>query len=241
MSDSMSAALAPRIALMHHHALPTPYSDVREGLTSFEPFLVLRNAGTLLKELTRNDFNIVLHGHKHYSSFMRLGYTNQQDVEGELAVIAAGSTGVTHAEAGRNSINIIETHSNGYMLHVPVFYGAAEHQLGGDTADAGQADPPHPDAEAAGVPTRVRGAGAECSRLERSVAIDAWGWRRWSSVWSGFRRRDDQRTDAQHQLQRVTGTLPSRRLCARRRIGAAGFPSKGHGSHRPSGCNASSS
>ncbi len=176
MSDSMSAALAPRIALMHHHALPIPYSDVREGLTSFEPFLVLRNAGTLLKELTRNDFDIVLHGHKHYSSFMRLGYTNQQDVEGELAVIAAGSTGVTHAEAGRNSINIIETHSNGYMLHVPVFYGGGQ-SISSVATLLTRAKPIHP------IPMLKRRAfrrafevqGRECSRLERSVAIDAWG------------------------------------------------------------------
>jgi hypothetical protein len=176
MSGSMTAALAPRIAMMHHHALPIPYSDVREGLTSFEPFLVLRNAGTLLKELTRNDFDIVLHGHKHYSSFMRLGYTNQQDVEGELAVIAAGSAGVTHAEAGRNSINVIEMHSNGYMLHVPVYYGGGQ-SVSSLATLLTRAKPIHP------IPMLKRRAfrrafevqGRECALLEREVAIDPWG------------------------------------------------------------------
>ena len=176
MSQRMASALVPRIALMHHHALPIPYSNVREGLTSFEPFLVLRNAGTLLKELTRNDFDIVLHGHKHYSSFMRLGYTNRQDVEGELAVIAAGSAGVTFAEAGRNSINVIEMHSNGYMLHVPVYYGGGQ-SISSVATLLTRAKPIHP------IPMLKRRAfrrafevqGRECALLERDVLIDRWG------------------------------------------------------------------
>jgi 3',5'-cyclic AMP phosphodiesterase CpdA len=188
MSESMKTALAPRIALMHHHALPIPYSDVKEGLTSFEPFLVLRNAGTVLKELTRNDFDIVLHGHKHYSSFMRLGYTNQLDVEGELAVIAAGSAGVTHSEAGRNSINVVDLDSNGYMLYVPIYYGGGQ-SVSSLAQLLARATPIHP----VGMLKRraFRRAfevqGRECARLERVVAIDAWGSAQATQRVIGFR------------------------------------------------------
>ncbi len=53
-------SFAPRIALMHHHALPIPEASIKEGLTSFEPFLVLRNAGFVLRELNRCDVDLIL-------------------------------------------------------------------------------------------------------------------------------------------------------------------------------------
>ena len=131
-NETAARVFVPRIALLHHHALPIPYSDVKEGLTSFEPFLVLRNAGTVLRELCRADFDLVLHGHKHYASFSRLGYSTDLEVAGELAVIAAGSAGITHSEAGRNSLNLIDILPNGYMTYVPYYFG------GGRSVDLGR-------------------------------------------------------------------------------------------------------
>lgn len=113
----------PRIALMHHHPLPIPEASIKEGLTSFEPFLVLRNAGLVLRELNRCDVDLVLHGHKHYSAFGRLGYSVDHQVEGEIAVMAAGSSGVTISEPGRNSVNIIDIHETGRMSYAAIFFG----------------------------------------------------------------------------------------------------------------------
>jgi len=59
---------------VHHHVVAIPYSSALESLTSFEPFLVLRNAGTLLRELCFWDFDLVLHGHKHLLNFVRLTF-----------------------------------------------------------------------------------------------------------------------------------------------------------------------
>lgn len=113
----------PRIALVHHHPVPIPHANIREGLTSFEPFLVLRNAGTVLRELSRCDVDLVLHGHKHFSSFTRLGYSLDQDVEGEIAVLAAGSAGVTLDESGRNSMNMVEIFEGGRMAFTTIAFG----------------------------------------------------------------------------------------------------------------------
>lgn len=116
-------AFAPRIALLHHHPLPIPHASIKEGLTSFEPFLVLRNAGSVLRELNRCDVDLVLHGHKHYSSFGKLGYAADDHAEGEIAVLAAGSAGVTISEPGRNSINFIDVFPNGQMSYTSIAYG----------------------------------------------------------------------------------------------------------------------
>lgn len=114
---------APRIALMHHHPLPLPDAVITEGLTSFEPFLVLRNAGFVLKELNRCDVDLILHGHKHYASFSRLGYSVEHSVEGEIAVLSAGSAGVTHGEAGRNSVNFVDVYPNGRLTYTAIHFG----------------------------------------------------------------------------------------------------------------------
>lgn len=118
-----SRSFAPRIALVHHHPLPIPDAKITEGLTSFEPFLVLRNAGVLLRELNRCDVDLVLHGHKHYSSFARLGYSLDHRVEGEIAVLGTGSSGITHAEQGRNSVNFIDVFRSGRMAYTSIFFG----------------------------------------------------------------------------------------------------------------------
>ena len=116
-------AFVPRIAMVHHHPLPIPEASIVEGLTSFEPFLVLRNAGFVLRELSSCDVDLILHGHKHYSAFGRLGYTVDHKSEGEIAVLAAGSCGVTLSETGRNSVNLIDVFETGRMSYTVVYFG----------------------------------------------------------------------------------------------------------------------
>ncbi len=125
----VTICLAPRIALVHHHPLPIPHSTTKESLTSIEAFLVLRNAGTLLHELGKHHFDLVLHGHKHYSAFSRLSYSVPSRPAGELAVIAAGSPTVRHDEAGRNAFNLVDIHPSGLMNHQVVSYGRGQTAL----------------------------------------------------------------------------------------------------------------
>lgn len=117
---------APRIAVLHHHPLPIPYSSAKEGLTSYEPFLILRNAGTLLKELWHHDFDLILHGHRHYYNFARVGFGNRPGTEGQMGVLSAGSATVRFSEAGRNSANVIDIHPNGRISIKPYFFGGGQ-------------------------------------------------------------------------------------------------------------------
>lgn len=131
-TDRKLRNLVPRIALVHHHVLAIPYSGAREALTDFEPFLTLRNAGTLLKELTEWDFDLVLHGHKHLLNFARLTFDSADQPRTEIAVLSAGTATKRQTSAGQNSFNLIKVHRNGTVSFRSVRYGlGASGQLEG--------------------------------------------------------------------------------------------------------------
>jgi hypothetical protein len=115
--------LVPRIALVHHHVVAIPYSSALESLTNFEPFLVLRNAGTLLRELCYWDFDLVLHGHKHLLNFVRLTFDSADQPRSELAVLAAGSATKRQPVSGQNSFNLIKVFRSGVITFRSVRYG----------------------------------------------------------------------------------------------------------------------
>jgi len=122
-AQDKSGWLAPRIALTHHHAIAIPYSSTKESLTSFEPFLAMRNSGTLLYELGKLEFDLLLHGHKHYSNYVRVSYAAPGFGASEMAVIAAGSATVDQQSAGGNSLNLIDLMPNGLINYTPFFFG----------------------------------------------------------------------------------------------------------------------
>jgi hypothetical protein len=118
--------LVPRIALVHHHVIPVPYSGAVESATEFEPFLVLRNAGTLLRELCDKDFDLVLHGHKHFLNFARLTFDSADEGDREIAVLAAGSATTHQTGAGANSFNLIKVYPNGCIWFRSIRYGQGQ-------------------------------------------------------------------------------------------------------------------
>lgn len=121
--EGQAGWLAPRIALTHHHAVAIPHSTTTESLTAFEPFLTMRNAGTLLYELGKLEFDVLLHGHKHFWNFARLSFDPPGRKASEMAIIAAGSATVKQSSAGSNSLNLIDLMPNGLIIHRPLFFG----------------------------------------------------------------------------------------------------------------------
>lgn len=115
--------LVPRIALVHHHVVAIPYSSVVERPTDFEPFLTLRNAGTLLRTLCTWDFDLVLHGHKHLLNFVRVTFDPADQPRSEIAVLAAGSATKRLTLSGMNSFNLIKVHRGGSITYRSVRYG----------------------------------------------------------------------------------------------------------------------
>jgi len=103
---------AYRIALVHHHPVPIPYAD-KTSLTNREGFLVLHNAGTFMREMIKSDFDLILHGHKHYSNFTRVSYQLTPLDRGEIGIVASGTATVRNGNAeGRNAFNVIRIYQN---------------------------------------------------------------------------------------------------------------------------------
>lgn len=111
--DSQADPMALRIALVHHHPLPIPYADAK-SITNLEGFLVMENAGTFMREMVVHDFDLVLHGHKHFSNFSRISYQLSPIERAEIGVLAAGTATVRGGNQDRkNSFNVIRLYDPG--------------------------------------------------------------------------------------------------------------------------------
>lgn len=109
--DSLGSSMVPRLLVVHHHPLPIPYAG--ESVTSFEPFLVLREAGTLLAQAAVNEVDLILHGHRHIRSLSKLDYVVRSNARRVLAVLAASSPTASDIKARDRSYNLVEVHCTG--------------------------------------------------------------------------------------------------------------------------------
>lgn len=75
---------ARRIALVHHHVqyLPNPESDI---------LMLMKDAGRFWKSLIDLKVELILHGHKHYSTHLGLNYSHLGEKR-EMMILAAGSS-----------------------------------------------------------------------------------------------------------------------------------------------------
>jgi len=120
-NSEIAATLRLRVALIHHHLVPIPYT--RSEISGHEPLLVMRNAGTMLKELWNHDFDLVLHGHRHYFSFTRISFDRSVDGGRELAVLSAASPTTAEPEAKSNSFHLLDFRPNGVVKARKVAFG----------------------------------------------------------------------------------------------------------------------
>lgn len=124
-TESLDPA-ACRIAIVHHHPVTIPYAD-KKSLTNLEEFLVFENSGTFMREMVKNDFDLILHGHKHYSNFTRVRYQLSANEIGEVGVLAAGTATVKGGnQYGANSYNVIRVFDQGRVQLEIWEYGGAQ-------------------------------------------------------------------------------------------------------------------
>lgn len=118
------------LALVHHHPLPVPATEALKRAAKLDDgwkawlaskfigrnvlgapeAMLLRNAGVFLRELLRERFRLVLHGHLHAFAYWRALTTTADDESGWLEVLSCGS--VT-AEESRHAFNLIEITPDG--------------------------------------------------------------------------------------------------------------------------------
>lgn len=87
-----------KIAMLHHHLISV---DSLEANTR-KPDLILQDAAYIKSELLRNNFNIVLHGHRHHGHEELINQGG--DSGGKLLIVGCGSTGVNINERGSQAM-----------------------------------------------------------------------------------------------------------------------------------------
>jgi predicted phosphodiesterase len=121
-ADARAYARSLKIALIHHHVLPTSYSYL--PALADESYMMLENAGVFIYRLVQEDFELILHGHRHYPQFCRAAYYDAQGREKIISVLGCGSSGKPYdqwiASAGHN-YNVIRVHKDGSATAVQYF------------------------------------------------------------------------------------------------------------------------
>jgi len=113
-ADGGAFRRALKIALIHHHVLPTSYSYL--PALADESYMMLENAGVFVYRLIQEDFELILHGHRHYPQFCRAAYYDPKGREKVISVLGCGSSGKPYdqwiASSGHN-FNLIHVYRNG--------------------------------------------------------------------------------------------------------------------------------
>jgi len=118
-------AAAYKIAVVHHHPAPIPFVRTDRVARIQESFMVLYNAGTLLRLLYDAGFQLVLHGHKHFAGFSRISYAVRPGEQLELAIAAAGSAGHPSPDDPRgNHLHVIDLFDDDTATLVSRFFNA---------------------------------------------------------------------------------------------------------------------
>lgn len=169
-----------KIALLHHHPAPIPYTEA-------DDFLLLRKAGTFLRELMQQGVDLILYGHKHRHFFSRLTYRLEgRDLE--VAMIGAGSaTKRIRGSMIYNSYNIIRITEVKTDLEVRKSDGGAFKPFEEINVFSG----PQPSQEEFDALTRGFGYKHQSIAMEVSIGVD----RRAVLKWSGKGLRPVSRED----------------------------------------------
>ena len=122
-SDGKEDYLASfKIALVHHHPMPTSYNFLPK--LADEGFMMLENAGVFIYRLIQEEFDLILHGHRHVPQFCRAIYYDEEDIEREIAVLGCGSSAKSTDDKtrafGRN-FNLIRVDGNGTANAIQYF------------------------------------------------------------------------------------------------------------------------
>jgi 3',5'-cyclic AMP phosphodiesterase CpdA len=132
--DAINTPCLARIAVVHHHVLPVAYAGAAHDRQ--ESVMVLRNAGTVLRVLADQRFDLVLHGHWHRPQCARLDFATAAGAAYPITVAAAGSAAMKTPDPRGNSFNLIEIEESGRITVWPVFYGGAQAPRWRESQDA---------------------------------------------------------------------------------------------------------
>ena len=79
-ANSPTSSVAIRLAALHHHVVSLPYASDK-SLTNQDVLLLLRNSCTFLADMGEAEVDLILHGHRHKSAFLRLNNLHTRTLE----------------------------------------------------------------------------------------------------------------------------------------------------------------
>ena len=118
---------AYKIVLLHHHPMPMPGTEnisKKSDVLFKDQFLLLKNAGAVMREFTRANVNLVLHGHKHSPGFAYVTYPAGSETKHSVTVVGAGSAGVNGDKGYR--FHILKIYRDGRLHLQDMIRDAAE-------------------------------------------------------------------------------------------------------------------
>jgi hypothetical protein len=114
-----------RIAVVHHHPMPIVFTATDKKARREERYMVFYNAATFLWSLNRKGFHLVLHGHKHFASFQRVGHEFADRGRRDLVVAGAGSALHPKPDDRRgNHLQVVRVYADGTATLESWFYSA---------------------------------------------------------------------------------------------------------------------
>lgn len=119
---------AIRIVMMHHHYLPTCYT---ESINPSRASSAVYDADRLINWLVKHDVKVLLHGHKHRTFVSKISYPKNQnaDIKSEnmhnLLVVGMGGTG---AKGVQNKFSAISFEKDDIIINFYDIYSDESHE-----------------------------------------------------------------------------------------------------------------
>jgi len=104
-------ASTKKIALLHHHPMPIYRAEVtgRPFSLDREEFLLLKNSGTFMREMLKNNVRLIFHGHKHHRGVSKASFPVSADTFRNIGIISAASIGkITDNEYSFNIVDFFD-------------------------------------------------------------------------------------------------------------------------------------
>jgi hypothetical protein len=104
---------AYKILVLHHHIQPVEYwEEPTPGYT----YSMCLDAGLLYSFIVKNKIDLIIHGHKHLSSFFQMGKMIAEDKAFYYNILGVGSASSTHlAQDASNSIAVLDFNKPGVV------------------------------------------------------------------------------------------------------------------------------
>jgi hypothetical protein len=124
-----------KIALVHHHPLPTRFVPKKRKERLFDSLMVFHNAGMFLKRICECDFQMVLHGHRHFAGQARYNAGPETSPQNTVWIVSAGTAAAPELDDPLgHHLNIIDLMEDDTIVFHSRYFSEVESKARGSGA-----------------------------------------------------------------------------------------------------------